>query len=834
MKTRLTLSAAFSLMFYLASSQVPQGFTYQAIARDGSGQIIANTTLPVRITIQTSLTGGTTIWEEEHMSVTSNQFGLISLVVGTETKKAGTAATFSAIDWNAQPLYLKTTIRYPGTAWTVMGTTQLWSVPYSMVAKDVEGPITKLGITGTTTNMEEALFEVKNRIGQTVFAVYNEGVRVYVDNGTAKAAKGGFAVGGFNTGKAESQNYFYVDADSIRAYIYDDPAVKAAKGGFAVGGYNLMKSTTNEYVHVSPDSIRMYIDDTESKAAKGGFAVGGFGMRKGPSGHFLDVATDANGLINPSENRVLWYPLKNAFLTGKVLIQKPDSVGENSFASGYESKAVGDWSQALGYKSIARGDYSTAIGKNAVARKINSFAFGESALAANDESYAFGRGAKAKGYRSFAFGSAGVDNSGYETDVTTAIGNYSFALGQGSKSIGRGSFSIGIADSAVGNFSTALGYYTKASGEFSIAMGLNNYATGTEAISIGRGCNASGGNAIAMGEWSNATQSFSLAMGYHATAAAYGSVAMGYQVSSSKDFALATGFGTTASGYGSTSIGLSNTASGRGSMAAGISTVASGSFSTALGYYSTAQCYASLVLGRYNTLVGLSNEWNMWDPIFVIGNGSSEDSRSNAMTVYKSGIADLGWFLNLNKSQTGAALKVNDSEAIWYDGTYYSWGYGGSYNVFADKVSVATTANPGSYALNVAGSAYCTGSWAGSDLRWKKDIQPLGEILPKLVNLQGTSFNWRTDEYPDMNFENRKQIGLVAQDVERIFPDLVRTDDNGYKAVSYEKLPVLLLEGIKEQQKQLEAAKTENSELKAELQELKEEVRKIREMFVTR
>ncbi len=85
-----------------------------------------------------------------------------------------------------------------------------------------------------------------------------------------------------------------------------------------------------------------------------------------------------------------------------------------------------------------------------------------------------------------------------------------------------------------------------------------------------------------------------------------------------------------------------------------------------------------------------------------------------------------------------------------------------------------------------------------------------------------------------MNFENRKQIGLVAQDVERIFPDLVRTDDNGYKAVSYEKLPVLLLEGIKEQQKQLEAAKTENSELKAELQALKEEVRKIREMFVTR
>jgi len=40
-----------------------------------------------------------------------------------------------------------------------------------MVAKDVEGPVNKLGIQGTTSNLEEALFEVKNKIGQTVFAV---------------------------------------------------------------------------------------------------------------------------------------------------------------------------------------------------------------------------------------------------------------------------------------------------------------------------------------------------------------------------------------------------------------------------------------------------------------------------------------------------------------------------------------------------------------------------------------------------------------------------------------------------------------------------------------
>src|ERR1035437_6817157 len=110
-------------------------------------------------------------------------------------------------------------------------------------------------------------------------------------------------------------------------------------------------------------------------------------MTKGTTGHFMDVATDASGIINPSQNRILWYPSKNAFLTGRVLIEKPDSVGVNSFASGYESKAIGQYSQALGYQAIARGSYSTSIGYQSVANKDNSFAFGQWAQAKNQESY---------------------------------------------------------------------------------------------------------------------------------------------------------------------------------------------------------------------------------------------------------------------------------------------------------------------------------------------------------------------------------------------------------------------------------------------------------------
>jgi uncharacterized protein (TIGR02145 family) len=145
---------------------------------------------------------------------------------------------------------------------------------------------------GTTTNMEEALFEVKNKDGQTVFAVYNEGVRIYVSDG-AKGKKGGFAVGGFGTDKAESTKYLFVDKDSIRMYLDTNPLTKGKKGGFAVGGYDLTKGTVQNYLDVNPDSIRAYIDHDITKGKKGGFAVGGFGTDKAESQKYLVVSKDS-------------------------------------------------------------------------------------------------------------------------------------------------------------------------------------------------------------------------------------------------------------------------------------------------------------------------------------------------------------------------------------------------------------------------------------------------------------------------------------------------------------------------------------------------------------
>jgi len=738
-------------------AQSPQKMSYQAVVRNTSGVLQANQAVGMKISILQGSETGTAVYVETQTK-TTNANGLVTLEVGSGTIVSG---TFAGIDWSNGTYYIKTeTDPTGGTSYTITGTSQILSVPYALYSKiaktanyndltnkpttlsgyGITDAVTKSGtqtITGTTTfkgttpNMEESLFDVKNKDGQTIFAVYNEGVRIWVADG--------------------------------------------------------------------------------AKGTKGGFAVGGFDMTKGTNTNYFNVNTDASDIINPSQNKILWYPLKNAFFTGKVLITSPLNVGENSFATGYEPRASGMYSQAMGYKAAAYGDYSTAIGKNAMAGNINSFALGDSPSASGLDSYAFGAGAIASGVGSYAFGSDGRDKDGNLTGAkTTASGPYSFAIGQGSVASATTAFASGFVTTASGKASTAIGFGTIASGENSTALGTFTRSYGGGSTSMGMLAVANSNGSTAMGVATSATGEVSTALGYYSRTNA--------------NYATAMGQSTYASGIGSTAIGNSTTASGYGSTSMGIGTVASGYSSTAMGTATTAPSGYETAIGRFNTAYTpvYTQDWWPTDRLFVIGNGTGSSALSNAVTVYKNGVTEFSDHLNINMGSSGPALYVNTNEAIWYDGATFSWGFGGTANVFADHVSVGTTANPGTYSLYVAGTAWCSsGAWSGSDIRWKKNIADLNDNLDKILHLKGVRFEWKKDEFPDQGFETGTQIGLIAQDVEKLFPELVRTDDNGFKAVSYEKLSVVLLEGMKEQQHQIRAVEQENQQLKSELNELR-------------
>ena len=88
-------------------------------------------------------------------------------------------------------------------------------------------------------------------------------------------------------------------------------------------------------------------------------------------------------------------------------------------------------------------------------------------------------------------------------------------------------------------------------------------------------------------------------------------------------------------------------------------------------------------------------------------------------------------------------------------------------------------------------------AFSTSDARLKKDIENITDALEKVLTLRGVTFTWK-EEHKDVHGYTGKDTGVIAQDVEKVLPEVVQHRDNGYMAVKYEKMMGLLIEAIKE------------------------------------
>ncbi|PLX10594.1 MAG: hypothetical protein C0594_04740 [Marinilabiliales bacterium] len=563
------LFLAFVLYSFSVFSQAPEAFKYQAVARDANGDIVANQAVSIRIGIMSDSINGTELYTEEHQ-VTSNAFGLIALNIGMGNPING---YFSVIDWGTADHFLKVEVDITGgTDYQLMGVSQLLSVPYALHAKTAEntddadadpqneiqdmqlsgdtlymsgtdpvflenlsdtsyweksgedlyyntgkvgiGNITSNGrlmvMSDTATSADDVIFSVLNSSGDTVFAVYQEGVRVYIPENQAKAAgnKGGFAVGGFSPAKGMDQEFLMVNEDSVRVYIKEDGGAKATgnRGGFAVGGFSPAKVPTDYYFNIE------YTDSTEE--------------------------------IRPSKPRMLWYPQKEAFLTGRVLIESVDSVGLNSFATGHESKAIGDWSQALGYQCRSAEDYATSLGYKSEARALNSYALGDSSMAIGEGSYAFGYRSTATGQGAIAFGTERIPAlGGLLDDYTVAEGDYSFAVGMGAKTTGMGSISIGVGTQTGAIGSVSLGFDCVSDGAYCASIGSHNdiYSSASFGFALGTMNEISGNTSMAVGAHNNVSGQASIAVGTYNTVSGLNSAVVGFHSEASGGSSMAIG-----------------------------------------------------------------------------------------------------------------------------------------------------------------------------------------------------------------------------------------------------------------------------------------------------
>ena len=130
----------------------------------------------------------------------------------------------------------------------------------------------------------------------------------------------------------------------------------------------------------------------------------------------------------------------------------------------------------------------------------------------------------------------------------------------------------------------------------------------------------------------------------------------------------------------------------------------------------------------------------------------------------------------------------------------------------------------------VSGKVYSNGVALTSDSRYKTHIAALDNALENILNLRGVTYDYDRAKWPAKNFPAERQIGFIAQEVERIFPELVVTDANGYKSVMYQNAVPILVEGMKAQQKQIEAQKREIEALKTDNVELRKQSARIAEL----
>ena len=708
----------------------------------------------------------------------------------------------------------------------------------------------RIYIDETSTKGSKGGFAVGGLSGQSkgggtydLLKVTTDSTRIYInDSITTKGGKGGFAVGGLsNQSKGKKSEFMRISRDSSRIYFNSDATT--GNGGFAVGGLpDQTSGVTNRYLYVHRDSTRIYINDDNTKGANGGFAVGGLTNQSiGEESNFFNVSTNASKNIYPSEKRVLWYPLKNAFLAGQVIIEKPDSVGINSFATGYESKSKGNYSQAFGYQSIARGQYSTAIGYQAVAHKNNSFAFGYQAKATNFDSYAFGSGAVASGNKSFAFGSVGIDSTGAITGNTKAIGDYAYAFGLGSVASGLASLAFGANNTASGSFATAIGYkttsgnwystamggYTTASGFYTVAMGFKSTASGIASCAFGNqsiasgvysfacgdGAKAVGARSIALGAFSNAQGAYSFAVGYSSTtgASATAATALGRETNASATYSTAIGYQSASSGIYSLAGGNVSTASGISSIALGDHANASANYSIALGRNVTASTQYAIAIGNTTTASG--------DNSTAFGNQTTAVGKYSLAVGY-------GCTANAYASTAVGAYNV-------VEGTPGSWvptepifvvGNGTSSTSTSNSVTVykdGTMKLKSNFYPELAGATLGTSSYKWntvfatngtintSDARLKDNIVDIAYGISDILKLKPISFFWKK------NPEQGRKLGFIAQDVKPIISEVVDVGDDADKTlgINYTSFIPIIVKGMQDQQSIIEKQQSQIDEL---------------------
>jgi hypothetical protein len=365
----------------------------------------------------------------------------------------------------------------------------------------------------------------------------------------------------------------------------------------------------------------------------------------------------------------------------------------------------------------------------------------------------------------------------------------------GMGSTGWGSFAANAYNRSSGVGSVALGFHTIAGkpdvdqtgitgdniGQFSVGWSVR--ATGNRAFASGHRTHAAGSDAVAMGNWSYATGDSTIALGKENWAEGASTVAIGYKNH-------AAGGGSAALGQENVSWGTTNFTAGYQNIAGDINApVGTAGSATAIGHGTFAPGRSSFSANKYTSATNQASA--------SLGLGTTADN-FGMLAVGVNNVSGIG----------DTSVDPNDYGGYYYaDGEYTGTNPGVAFVVGNGDVDSSTGRagdNPSNaFVVNYDGSATLSGELTvESDARLKSNIVSLGSTLSKLLLIDGKTYTMKTNEAIE-------KIGLLAQEVQQAFPELVKEsgDAEGTLSINYQGMIPVLINAIKEQQIQIQKLK---------------------------
>ena len=768
-----------------------------------------------------------------------------------------------------------------GNLWSTHGN-DIYNSNDGYVGVGTDSPTGKFVVKGDSTNLDTALFEVKNAAGQTIFAVYDGGVRVWVDNTINKANndKSGFAIGGYRLDKTETHELFRISPDSARIYYDNENTGAGYQGGFAVNSFEGTGGTDNGgTMHLSEENY--FIGHNSGENVTTGRYNSTFGYKSGEAlnqgNRNIFIGYEAGTAnTNANENNFIGYQAGFSNISGTrnnfmgYLAGYSNTTGfRNTFIgtnAGHDN-VDGNYNTCIGHYSAAGADIAnynsflgTYSGRNADGASSSNFLGYQAGNNATNVTNSIFTGNNSGYYASTADNTILIgSNSGmnaHDAINTISIGTSSGRNADGSENSIFLGYNSGYNNNSNDNvFIGSYSGYNNTDGFANIFLGYKtgyNNQIGENNIFFGdsAGFNNNANNNIFMGVesgYSTTTGEKNIFIGDnagHDNTAGSQIICIGDNAgksnTSSNNIYIGTEAGkNTSSGTGNTMIG---NMAGKDNI--------SGMQNTYIGWFAGAQNQQS-----GNTMIGMWAGWmsNGERNIFIgAGTGEANDNGDNNIILgYVSGNGStnsnnilLGNGIDGGESQLKIDIDDSSNPLIYGEfnndllqingnlkanGTYLhiveNPGTGAiPTNYVYQGTSTASASKQYAFAINdalwVTKEAWfddditCVNLTQTSDKRFKRNITNIDNAVDKVLSLNGVYYYWKKDQFPEKGFDDERQIGFIAQDLEKVFPELVKTDEQGYKSVNYGAMSAVLLEAVKQQQQDIENLKKEIEELK--------------------